>query len=260
MLLECEVSVALVEECVFQKTLGRLEAGRRVAEGERHRLVDVALLAVLVDAWLGGVERLLYAGDGGEGLVVDDHRQRRFVSLLLAGRRHGDNRIADVADGVEGERVFVLRHRQNAVGLRQVAAAQKAKHAGHPPCGGEVDAADARVGDCAAHQLEVGHARQRDVVGELRLTGYLRARIDAGERLADQSRRDAGLPLDGSGGNVVLSIGRGRSIRGAAVPAVVHDVPASSAAVAPKNASAGGRHGSPRSMAAAHCTACTMRP
>ncbi len=58
-LLHGEVGVPLVEERVLEDLVGRGEAAVQVAEGHRDRLVDVAVVAVVVNPRLGGIQSIL---------------------------------------------------------------------------------------------------------------------------------------------------------------------------------------------------------
>ena len=66
-LLDRQVRVPLEEEHVLEDAVGAGERRVDVAELERHRLVDVAVVAVVVDARLGVREAVLGIGDVGSG-------------------------------------------------------------------------------------------------------------------------------------------------------------------------------------------------
>src|SRR5439155_11506210 len=106
MLLDRQVRVALVEKNVLEHVVRFGERLVHVAELESLKAVDVALLAVALDARLGSRERLLGIGDGLERLVPDvDEIERLERGLLVAGD-DGDDWVADVAHALGGERVF----------------------------------------------------------------------------------------------------------------------------------------------------------
>ncbi len=188
MLLHRQVGAAVVEQRVLEHQVGRGERGLDVAELERDPLVDVAVGAVVVDPRLGRRQRLLEAGDGGQRLVVDLHRQGRLVGRVLGDRRHRHDRVADEAHPVGAERVLVLGDRQDAEGLGHRLAGEEAEHPGDLPGAAQIDAADAGVRHGRAHQLHVRHAREDQVVGEQRPAGHLGAAVDAPERLPDVAR------------------------------------------------------------------------
>ena len=116
--------------------------------------------------------------------------QRLEGSELVDGD-HGGHWIADEADAVDGERVFVLADRQNAVRNRKVFSGQDEQHAGTRERTAGVDGHDARVRNGRAKELAVHHARQHDVVREARLAGDLRASVDAAAGRADDALVDA---------------------------------------------------------------------
>ena len=190
MLLHRQVGVALVEEDVLEDLVGRGEALGHGAEVHRHLLVHVAALAVVMQPRLGGRERLLDAGDGGQRLVLDLHLVGGLVRGVLGQRRHRRHRVADEAHFVGAERVLVLGHRQDAERHREIAPGQEAQHARHEGGRRQVDAGDARVRHRRAHQPQPDHAREGEVVGVARGAGDLGAAVHAPEGLAD----DVGLP------------------------------------------------------------------
>ena len=192
-LLHRQVGVAVVEEDVLEDLVGRREPGLQVAELQRHPLVDVAAVAVVVDARLGGGERLLDRGDGGERLVLDAHGERRLPGGVLGRRRHRHHRVADEADALGAEGVLVLRHRQDAEGDGEVFAGEEAEHSRHLLRGREVDAREPRVRHGRAHQAQKAHAGEEEVVGEFGDAGHLSPPVHATERLADEG----GLALAG---------------------------------------------------------------
>ena len=106
--------VALVEKDVLEHVVGPGECLVHVAELEGLEAVDVALLAVFVDARLGRGERLLGIGDGLERLVRDIDEIERLERSLLVACDDGRDRVADVAYALGGERVFILSHRKPA--------------------------------------------------------------------------------------------------------------------------------------------------
>ncbi len=188
MLLHRQVGVALVEEDVLEDLVGRGEALGHRAEVHRHLLVHVAAVAVVMQPRLGGRQRLLDAGDGGQRLVLDLHLVGGLVGGVLGQRRHRRHRVADEAHLVGAERVLVLGDRQDAEGHREVAPGQEAQHARHPRGRRQVDAGDARVRHRRAHEAQVDHAGKGEVVGIARGAGDLGAPVHPPERLADDVR------------------------------------------------------------------------
>ena len=188
-LLHRQVRVAFVEESVFANQIGLGEAFFDVAEFQRDFLVNVAAVAVFVNARLVDQNRFFDRGDRVERFVLDFDQIHRVEGDVFIDRRDGRHRIADEAHLVDAERVFILADRKNAVGDRQVFAGDDRKHAGQRQRFRNVDALDQRVRQMAAQDFAEEHARQHDVVGKLRLAGALRARIDLAKRLADYVQR-----------------------------------------------------------------------
>jgi hypothetical protein len=124
------VGVALVEERVLEHAVGVGQCLFDVAEAERHRLVDVAGIAVLVDARLRMREAVLGIGIGAQRLVLDVDEVERFEGRQFVARDHGRHRIADEADAIDRQGMLVLAHRQDAVGNREIIAGQDEVDAG----------------------------------------------------------------------------------------------------------------------------------
>ena len=161
------------------------EPGLDVAELQVDQLLQVALVAVLVDAGLGVRHGVFSIGDGAERLVVDGDQIQCRCGGLLARRRDGRDRIAYEAHLVERQRVLVLAHGEDAKGDRQVRAREHRFHT-RECCGlRRVDADDAGVRVRTAEQLRVQHPGQEEIVRELRDTGYLGGRIDLAVGLPD---------------------------------------------------------------------------
>ena len=184
-LLDREMGVALEEEEILEDVVGPGERLPDVAELERLEAMDVPPLAVVVDPRLGAGERLLGRGDGRERRVLHVDQVERLERRQLVLRDHRRDRVADIADVLGRERIFVLRHREDAEGDREVLAGQHELHAGVGGGARRVDRRNQRVRQTGAQQLAVEHPRERDVVGEARLPGDLRPAVDSPARLAD---------------------------------------------------------------------------
>ena len=109
----------------------------------------------------------------------------RIESHVFIDSGNSRDRIANEANFVDAERVFILADRKNAIRDRQVFAGDNCKNARQRQRFRRVDVFDERVRHMTAQDLAEEHARQNDVVGELRLANTLRARINFAKRLAD---------------------------------------------------------------------------
>ena len=201
-LLEREMRRPLVEEEVVVDAVGDGESLLGVAELHRDELVEVAAIAVVVDPRLGTRDRVVDRAERRQGLVLHLDGFKGVEGGVLVDRRHGRDGIPDVADPVGGERVLVLRDRQDPEGDRQIAAGCHRDHTGRRESLRRVDTDEPRVGDRRAEQLAVEHPRQEQVVGELRLPRHLRGRVDLRIRPADdassRSHLDTGRSPDSS--------------------------------------------------------------
>ena len=196
-LLDRQVRIALIEERVFEHVVGARERGVDVAERERHDLVDIPRVTVLVHARVVVRQALQRVGERAQRLILDIDQIEGFERRQFVARDHRRNRVAHEADAVGGERVLVLADRQDAVGDWKIAAGEHQVHARMRHRPRRIDAYHARVRHRRAEQLAVKHARQHDVVGELRLSRHLRPRVDATSWLADDvhERAPAGLAV-----------------------------------------------------------------
>jgi hypothetical protein len=185
-LLHRQMVVALEEEDVLAHEVRAVEGDVDVAELERHVLVHVRAVAVLVDPHLGTRQRVEDRHERRQRLVVDVDQPARLLGGLLVDRGDGGDRVADHADLLRAERLFVLGHRQDPeLHARQVGGGDDREHAGQRARPRGVDRPDARVGVGAAQKLRVRHARQEEIVGVLRLADHLRPRVDLRQRPAD---------------------------------------------------------------------------
>ena len=185
-LLHRQMVVALEKEHVLANQIGAVEGGVDVAELERDVLVHVRTVTILVDPDLGVRQRLEDRHQRRERLVVDvDQPGCLLGGLFVDGGDRGD-RVADHADLLGAEGFLVLGHGQDPeLHARQVRRRDDREDARQRASPRRVDRANARVGVGAAKQLGVGHARQEQIVGILRLPDDLRPRVDFRERPAD---------------------------------------------------------------------------
>ena len=194
-LLDRRTGVAFVEEKIFEDVICSFQRFVDVAELERLQPVDVAELAVGMDAQLGVLERLdriEIVCEKAAGTSLPPDRTLRLQSARRA--HHCRDRVADVAHMLRRKRVFVLAHRQNAEGHQEILARKHEVDARVRFRFCDVDRLDERVRLRAAQELHVQHARQRYVVGEARLTRHLGAPVDAAARFTENLHRAFSSP------------------------------------------------------------------
>ena len=188
-LLHGQVGVPLEEEHVLANEVRAAERRLHVTELERHRLVDVGAVAVLVDAHVRIGQRLLDGHEGLERLVFDVDEPGRPLRRLLVDRGHCRHRVPDHPDLVHAQRFLVLGDGKNAeFHPRQVVPGDDGVDTGQRPGAHGVDALDEGVRVRASQQLGVGHAGQDEIVGEPGLARDLGPRVDLGQRLADHRK------------------------------------------------------------------------
>ncbi len=122
-------------------------------------------------------------------LILDLDQVEGLAGGQLVAGNHERDRIADESDAVDGQGVFVLADRQDAIRNRQVAPGQDEMNARQRPRARHIDRLDARMGDRGAEQTGVQHPRQHDIVGEARLPGDLGPRVNAPADLANDVHR-----------------------------------------------------------------------
>ena len=118
-LLHRQMRVAFVEESVFTNQIGFGETFFDVAKFQRDFLVNVAAVAVFVNARLVDQHRFFDRRDRVQRFILDFDQIHRIEGDVFIDRRNGRDRIADEAHFVDAERVFVLADRQDAVRNRQ---------------------------------------------------------------------------------------------------------------------------------------------
>ncbi len=181
------MGVALVEERVFEHAIGVAERLLDVAERQRHELVHVTRVAVLVNPRFGVRQAVGGPAERAQRLVHDIDEIERLERGQLVACNHGGDGVAHKTHTLDGERVFVLADRQNPVRDWKILAGEDQVHARVGTCPGGVDAGDAGVRRRGAEELTVHHPRQHDVVGKLRLPGDFRTAVHATARRADDS-------------------------------------------------------------------------
>ena len=180
---------AVADEALLRDEVGLGEALLDVAEVPVHLGVDVVRVArvLRVDQRGAGGDRRLGVEDGGQLLVLDLDQAQRPLGRLLVDRGHGGHLVADVAHPLLGQDVLVVAGRAHAVARCRarpgpVITASTPGSAARPA---GVDALDQPVGDGAAEDLAVDHARQAEVGGVLAAAGDLVRRVVAGHAVPD---------------------------------------------------------------------------
>ena len=187
-LLHGEVRAPLVEEAVLAHEVGLRKPRLDVAKFEGDDLLQVAAVAVVVDARLRGLQRLLRRGDGRERLVVHGDEMERGRRDVFTYRGHRRDGVAHEPHLALRQGVLVLAHGENAEGNREVAPGERRMYTGKGQGAGGVDGADARVRLSGAEQFGEQHAWEKQVVGELRRSGHLGGGVDFPDRLADDTK------------------------------------------------------------------------
>ncbi len=119
-LLDRKMRASLIEKRVLEDFVGLGEAGIDVAKFQRHALVNVSLLAVVVNARRGRGESFFRVGNGGEDFVFDVNEMQSFGRDEFFARDDGGDRISDVAHMIDAKCLLVLTDRQDSVFNRQI--------------------------------------------------------------------------------------------------------------------------------------------
>ncbi len=129
-LFDRQVCVAFVEEGVVEDVIRGGERCPHVPEAQRHQLVDVATVAVLVNPGRLVLEAVIGIAERPQRLVLDVDEVERLERRELVASDHRRHRVADEPHAVDRERVLVLADRQNAVRDREVLAGEHEVDAG----------------------------------------------------------------------------------------------------------------------------------
>ena len=184
-LLHRQVCITFIEESIFANQISLSESFVGFTEFQRDFFMNVAAVAVFMNARLIYTDAFFNRRDCLQGFVIDlnqIHRVEGDVFINGGDRRY---RIANEAHLVDAKSVFILTDGKNAVGNWQVLAGEHCQHTGQRQSFREIDAFDQGVWQVATENSAIEHARQKDVVGKLRLAGALGAGIDLAKGLAD---------------------------------------------------------------------------
>src|SRR5712692_532191 len=145
MLLDWEVCAPLIEESVFEHLVSTGESPLDVTKFERYGFVDVAVVAVVMDARLVMRQAVLQRAEDPERFVLDIDQIERFEGRQLVARDDRRHWIPHEADTIDGERVLVLADGQDSIRDGKVPARQDQVHSWMSERPGDIDAYDPRV-------------------------------------------------------------------------------------------------------------------
>src|SRR2546426_583427 len=121
--------IALEEEQVLPDDIALGDPGVGIPKLQVDQLVQVAAVAIVVNARLGVRDRSFRGVERLQRLVGDCDEIEGGGRGLLARRRDGRYRIADKTDLVEAERMLVLGDGQYAERKRQIPSPQHGVYA-----------------------------------------------------------------------------------------------------------------------------------
>ena len=101
MLFQRQMGVAFVEESVFANQIGLGETFFNIAKFQRDLLVDVAAVAVFVNARLLDQQRFINGRDRGQALIFDFDEIHRVEGRVFIDSGHGRDRVANETDLVD---------------------------------------------------------------------------------------------------------------------------------------------------------------
>ena len=141
-------------------------------------VLEVVLAVIFVDERSAGLKRLLHVEDGRQLLVFDLHPGGRLARRRQRLGDHRDDRLALVADLVDGERRLVvgldLDQAEDRIDvLRHVLVGEDAHDARSLLRLARIDRQDARVVVGAAHHVEMQEAREGAVREESCLSSHM---------------------------------------------------------------------------------------
>ena len=129
MLLDRQVRIPLEEEHVVEDMVGAVDSRIDVAELQRHRLVYVAVITVVVYPRLVVGQAVGRGRERPQRVVGDVDEVHGALGGDFVARDHGRDRVTDEANLVAAERVLVVADRQDPVGNRERIPGQHEMHA-----------------------------------------------------------------------------------------------------------------------------------
>ena len=129
----------------------------------------IVLLALLVGAKNGriGEQRFLRVDDDGQRIVVNLHCIDSIGRHVARGSEHGRYFLSLIHDFLDRQYHLRIGHQRRhpvKVVLGEILAGDDRGHAGNGQRFGRIDIRDLRVSVRAAHDVEVEHIRQHDVI------------------------------------------------------------------------------------------------
>ena len=166
--------------------------------GGESRLVEDVVAELGMDQGRAGRHRALRREHRGQRLVLHLDQRRRVVGRRPALGGDRNDRLADVAHAIDGERAHGARlhalvvEEDAAIGLAQRGdgvAGQHADDPGRPARAVELDVDEPRVGVDAPNEGGVDHPRQRHVVDVTAAAGQQAGVVAAFDARSDSARR-----------------------------------------------------------------------
>jgi len=145
-LLDGEMRVALIKESVFKDFVGFGEALIDVAEFQGDAFMDVAFIAVIVNARRRSGQSLLWIGDSGQQFVFDFDQVQSLKCDQLFASDYGGDGITNMADVINAQGLLILTDRKDSVFDGEIFAGEDKVDAGVSGSARSIDAANARVG------------------------------------------------------------------------------------------------------------------
>ena len=171
---------------------------------------------------LSGLQRRARVAHDRQRLVLDIDQLQRVLGEIAALRRDRRDRLADEAHLLRREAVHapLLRHRRRRLApAHRVLACHDRDDARRALGRARVERCDLRVRERAAQDRAVQHARERQVIDELRPSCHELPVLDARHGLADVARRARRQPFDGRW-NAIAGAGHRYSVSSRAIASV----------------------------------------
>jgi len=179
-------AIALVLDASLDDHVGALEHVAPIAWFDRGRQVGAELLEL---QWRIGREGGLGVGDGGQRVVLDDHRFGRVGRRGAGLGDHDRHRVADEPHLRLGERradaLRVQLHQPLVRRQSEIVGGEDRDDARHRPSVVRVDRHQSRVRVRGTHEVKMQRAVDREVVDELRTTQQQIGIFDAPDRRSE---------------------------------------------------------------------------
>src|SRR5262245_53413166 len=189
MLLQREMSIAFIEEYILPNHVRLGKSALGVTELQVNLFMNIAAIAIFVNARTWFLERLFDRPDSLQSFVFHNNRIGRLncrIFIYCGNRRH---RITDHANLFNAECMFILADRENPIWDGQVTTRDNRHNTWNSQSFRRIDPYNSRMRQWAAQEFGKEHAWKLNVVGITSLPRTLRTCIHFTKVFSDYFER-----------------------------------------------------------------------